>query len=254
MLKEQPHKRPNIYEVVREVCLMRGKEVPIKDVSIHLLSWRCAESYFACFRSIPAALSQKLVDTKNCRLHRQNHPGWERYSPHRFRRLRLPSLRLLLCGVDVRRNRMVPRIILPNRVLPRSAALQTPLQCWIEVETSPGAQQTSYQTDSLRSINLIFCMKREGSSTLSQVRLRKRRMAISRRNSPMLWLMTPLPNARFLRMDNPANLWSTDDLKLRQSPQNQLSSQAISGKNFLDNRHLYTSPFLRNLRWYLLAL
>lgn len=33
MLKENPQKRPNIYEVVREVCLMQGKEVPIKDVS-----------------------------------------------------------------------------------------------------------------------------------------------------------------------------------------------------------------------------
>lgn len=33
MLKENPQKRPNIYQVVREVCLMRGKEVPIKDVS-----------------------------------------------------------------------------------------------------------------------------------------------------------------------------------------------------------------------------
>lgn len=32
MLKENPQKRPNIYEVVREVCRMQGKKVPIKDV------------------------------------------------------------------------------------------------------------------------------------------------------------------------------------------------------------------------------
>ncbi|BCR83644.1 putative serine/threonine protein kinase [Aspergillus chevalieri] len=32
MLKENPQKRPNIYEVVREVCLMQGKDVPIKDI------------------------------------------------------------------------------------------------------------------------------------------------------------------------------------------------------------------------------
>lgn len=32
MLKELPSKRPNIYEVVKEVCKMQGKEVPIRDV------------------------------------------------------------------------------------------------------------------------------------------------------------------------------------------------------------------------------
>ena len=33
MLREKPQARPNIYQVVREVCLMRGTDVPIKDVS-----------------------------------------------------------------------------------------------------------------------------------------------------------------------------------------------------------------------------
>ena len=32
MLQERPTARPNVYQVVREVCLMRGTEVPIKDV------------------------------------------------------------------------------------------------------------------------------------------------------------------------------------------------------------------------------
>ncbi|PWY72434.1 hypothetical protein BO70DRAFT_389484 [Aspergillus heteromorphus CBS 117.55] len=32
MLKEHPQKRPNIYEVVREVCHMQGKDVPIRDI------------------------------------------------------------------------------------------------------------------------------------------------------------------------------------------------------------------------------
>ncbi|RHZ49114.1 putative serine/threonine protein kinase [Aspergillus thermomutatus] len=32
MLKENPQKRPTIYEVVREVCNMQGKEVPIRDI------------------------------------------------------------------------------------------------------------------------------------------------------------------------------------------------------------------------------
>ena len=33
MLKENPQSRPNIYQVVREVCQMRGTDIPIKDVS-----------------------------------------------------------------------------------------------------------------------------------------------------------------------------------------------------------------------------
>lgn len=32
MLTEEPRKRPNIYEVVRDVCKMRGKALPIKDI------------------------------------------------------------------------------------------------------------------------------------------------------------------------------------------------------------------------------
>ena len=32
MLRENPNSRPNIYQVVREACLMRGTDVPIKDV------------------------------------------------------------------------------------------------------------------------------------------------------------------------------------------------------------------------------
>ncbi|OGE58060.1 hypothetical protein PENARI_c001G03134 [Penicillium arizonense] len=32
MLKEDPRNRPNIYEVMREVCKMQGKDVPIKDI------------------------------------------------------------------------------------------------------------------------------------------------------------------------------------------------------------------------------
>lgn len=32
MLKENPASRPNIYQVLREACLMQGLDVPIKDV------------------------------------------------------------------------------------------------------------------------------------------------------------------------------------------------------------------------------
>lgn len=37
MLREDPSDRPNIYQVVREVCAMRGTDVPIKDVSLVLI-------------------------------------------------------------------------------------------------------------------------------------------------------------------------------------------------------------------------
>lgn len=33
MLREKPQLRPNIYEVVRELCLMQGVDIPIRDVS-----------------------------------------------------------------------------------------------------------------------------------------------------------------------------------------------------------------------------
>lgn len=33
MLRESQFQRPNIYQVLCEICSMRGKEVPIKDVS-----------------------------------------------------------------------------------------------------------------------------------------------------------------------------------------------------------------------------
>lgn len=43
MLRENPQKRPNIYEVVREMCHMQGKEVPIRDVCAnHFLRYRYA--------------------------------------------------------------------------------------------------------------------------------------------------------------------------------------------------------------------
>lgn len=34
MLRENPQLRPNIYQVVREVCMMRGTDIPIKDVRL----------------------------------------------------------------------------------------------------------------------------------------------------------------------------------------------------------------------------
>ena len=44
MLKEHPVSRPNIYQVLREACLMQGIELPIKDVC-------------SCLRSVKANLT-----------------------------------------------------------------------------------------------------------------------------------------------------------------------------------------------------
>jgi hypothetical protein len=38
MLKEQPSARPNIYQVLREACVMQGIEVSIKDVCSYPIS------------------------------------------------------------------------------------------------------------------------------------------------------------------------------------------------------------------------
>lgn len=38
MLLENPRSRPTIYQVLREGCLMQGREVPIKDVSVASLA------------------------------------------------------------------------------------------------------------------------------------------------------------------------------------------------------------------------
>ena len=34
MLQEKARSRPNIYQVIEEVCLIRGTKVPVEDVSI----------------------------------------------------------------------------------------------------------------------------------------------------------------------------------------------------------------------------
>lgn len=51
MLRENPQQRPNIYQVIREVCLMRGTDIPIKDVSssplFYLIPWLILPDIFS---------------------------------------------------------------------------------------------------------------------------------------------------------------------------------------------------------------
>lgn len=68
MLQEKPHLRPNIYQVVREMCLMRGTEIPIKDVrpTISYFARRCLESPDLC-QANGFGSSKKPTTTKSAR-------------------------------------------------------------------------------------------------------------------------------------------------------------------------------------------
>jgi len=68
MLKEDPKKRPNIYQVISEVCSMRGTKVPIKDVGN---SCSLAKSATDSYRFTPSEHNQKRVALKNYRIEPQ---------------------------------------------------------------------------------------------------------------------------------------------------------------------------------------
>lgn len=43
MLRENPQLRPNIYQVVRNVCFLRGTDIPIQDVGLFSAGEKCAD-------------------------------------------------------------------------------------------------------------------------------------------------------------------------------------------------------------------
>jgi hypothetical protein len=65
MLRENPQHRPNIYQVVVEVCAMRHRSVPIKDVCLASpnLPYRLTVA-----RYIRTGPNQKTGETNNYRL------------------------------------------------------------------------------------------------------------------------------------------------------------------------------------------
>jgi len=63
MLREDPKKRPNIYQVVQEVCSMRGTTVPIKDVSF--VAEFSNNTHADHLRFTPTDHNQKLKTTKS---------------------------------------------------------------------------------------------------------------------------------------------------------------------------------------------
>ena len=70
MLKENPKSRPNIYQVLREACLMQGIEVPIKDVCLDVDD-HGIEAH-SC-RYMWEGRNQKLDETNNYRRHQTMH-------------------------------------------------------------------------------------------------------------------------------------------------------------------------------------
>jgi hypothetical protein len=65
MLRENPQSRPNIYQVIVEVCSMRHRPIPIKDV--------CGLPKFCCLplttpRYTPTVHSQRREETSNCQI------------------------------------------------------------------------------------------------------------------------------------------------------------------------------------------
>lgn len=63
MLRENPKLRPNIYQVIVEVCAMRGADVPIKDVCL------IVDTTFPRLtapRSMHTARIQKYAEIKSC--------------------------------------------------------------------------------------------------------------------------------------------------------------------------------------------
>lgn len=64
MLKEHPQARPNIYQVVKEVCAMRNRDCPIKDVR-PLAALR--DHALTIRRYTPTEPNRKHARTSSCR-------------------------------------------------------------------------------------------------------------------------------------------------------------------------------------------
>ncbi|MBE7180419.1 MAG: protein kinase [Terriglobus roseus] len=69
MLREKPQQRPNIYQVVQEVCSIRGAPVPIKDVSLVCASPK--DRHVDVSRSMRRDRTRKRGGIRSCRLPRR---------------------------------------------------------------------------------------------------------------------------------------------------------------------------------------
>lgn len=95
MLREKPDLRPNIYQIVKEVCAMRGKDVPIKDVRFDAISKRNYGTLLTRCRSMRRDHSHKPDDSRRCLHHRQQRrlrPQLD-FKNHHQRRLSKPFLK-----------------------------------------------------------------------------------------------------------------------------------------------------------------
>jgi hypothetical protein len=159
MLKENPQKRPTIYEVVREVCSMQGKEVPIRDVSLLLYRPKTSSEISRLFypRFMPVALFRKLVVIRNFPPRRWKHLKWERCSPRLSRKPKL-SPKSRRCVEDVRLDRIILSTTRRKQArLPSAVVLpQTPLLLWTAVATSRETPSRSFRIASRRLMSSRF--------------------------------------------------------------------------------------------------
>lgn len=86
MLRENPKQRPNVYQVLREACMMQGIEVPIKDVRSSPTLGRIA-TYM--YRYILGERNRKQDATRHyhpCHPKRHLLPQWVPCSHHQYSR------------------------------------------------------------------------------------------------------------------------------------------------------------------------
>jgi hypothetical protein len=127
MLKENPRSRPNVYQVLREACLMQGLEVPIRDV--------CNSTQYIIItnvsRSMLAEHNPKFAGINNYRLLKHRlllHQLLARSTHHPPNKNRLSQTLYLCVGVGQQPHNQLLR---SQARLLSEAHLETHLRHWI---------------------------------------------------------------------------------------------------------------------------
>lgn len=116
MLRENPQLRPNVYQVVREVCAIRGTEVPIKDVR-YLVGITLIRANAS--RSTPTVHAPKPEVTNSCRRLNQTYLRRQSLAFKRLRkcnRLRVSSQTSRRCDEVGQQHPVNNRICLPKEL------------------------------------------------------------------------------------------------------------------------------------------
>lgn len=170
MLREDPQPRPNIYQVVREGCLMQGREVPIKDVCWssycpHALSWtnpRLLHRYTRTQHNRNREPGRSLPRT---RAHQTPRRSWVP-SSRRIDPRSKPSQTWCPCeGADSPRLRQLRSNINRNRPRHPSGSAATRSLPWILAR--PVGRRTSSPLGSPHSTSSTFSTTKAANSTLT---------------------------------------------------------------------------------------